>query len=149
MNQEHLMRSLLGTLVVLIMSGCATSGKSVLTGTAVGAGVGSAIGALNPGQGGRNVFIGSTAGSLLGAGAGYLTHKYMEQRETRGKEKAFDENKFSQWLTSQGSSLDPDLPQLSDPIIEKQFIPDQVRGNQYMTGHWVFTIKNPTKWIKE
>ena len=50
-----------------------------------------------------------------------------------------DKDKFDKWISSF-------RPTMTEPVIEKKFIPDQIRGNVYETGHWVYLIRSQSSW---
>lgn len=142
-------RALLSLLLISITSGCATSGRTTLVGSGVGAGLGAGIGAMvDPGPKGegriRNVFIGAAAGSLLGAGAGYLAHEEIADREKASYEKGRKDAGASN--AAQGSA--GSAPLLLPPRIETRFVDEQVRGNVYVPAHFEYVIVEPARWSK-
>ena len=133
----------------MYLSACATGGKSTLLGTGVGAGVGAGIGALaDPGPKGegriRNVFIGAAAGSLIGAGAGYLGHELVESKEKAAYEKGKKDSEKSQSVSDSGSAA----PVLLPPRVESRFVEEQVRGNVFVPAHFEYVIVEPARWSR-
>lgn len=131
-----------GLSYVLILSGCATAGKSVALGGAVGAGTGMAIGAIaDPGQNGqyrtRNVVIGGVLGAMTGMVAGSIIHSSSE----KDKAEAFKE----------GQKAAPPI----DPNEQPKLIPAQWRaevveakriGNRFVPRHVEYVITDPARW---
>jgi hypothetical protein len=137
-------------LTLVSLSACATSGRSTLLGTGVGAGVGAGIGALaDPGPKGegriRNVFIGAAAGSLIGAGAGYLGHELVEKKERAAYEKGKKDSAKDQ---TGNASEDSGAPVLIPPRVESRFVEEQVRGNVFVPAHFEYVIVEPARWSR-
>ena len=138
-----------GLIILGYFSGCATSGKSTLFGSGVGAGLGAGIGAMvDPGPKGagriRNVFIGATAGSLLGGATGYLAHESIEQREKDAFEKGKDDGKKAA-AESMGNDGQPTL---LPARVEPKFVDDQIRGNVFIPKHFEYRIVEPARWSR-
>lgn len=131
-----------GLISHLVLSGCATAGKSVGFGAATGAGAGMAIGAIaDPGQNGqyrtRNVIIGGALGAMTGAVAGSLIHSANE----KSKAEAF----------KAGQASAPPV----DPNAEPKLLPAQWRaevieakriGNRFIPRHVEYVITDPARW---
>lgn len=135
-------------LLLTIISGCATSGRSTLVGAGAGGGLGAGIGAMvDPGPKGegriRNVFIGAAAGSLIGAGTGYLAHEEIEDREKKSYEKGKKEAEKSNVTLSGGGA-----PVLLPARVESRFVDEQVRGSVYVPAHFEYVIVEPARWSK-
>lgn len=135
--------------LMVLTPACATSGRSTLLGAGAGAGLGAGISAMvDPGPKGegriRNVFIGAAAGSLIGAGAGYLAHEEIADREKasyeKGKKDAGRPNAVTPGL--------PGAPVLLPPRVESRFVDEQVRGNVYVPAHFEYVIVEPARWGK-
>jgi hypothetical protein len=136
-------------LLAILISGCATTGKSTLLGSGIGAGLGAGVGAIaNGGPSGRNrirnVFIGATAGSLLGAGAGYLAQDLIEKRE----QDAFDKGKKEGQRPTTTYGGEPGQPVLIPPRVEARYVEDQVRGNTFVPAHFEYQIVEPARWSR-
>ena len=44
----------------------------------------------------------------------------------------------------------PDFtPKLKRPEIRKVWVPDQIFGDEYITGHWKFVLQKNSVWTKE
>jgi hypothetical protein len=140
-----------GIAIVMVgfLAGCATTGKSVGAGALVGAGVGAGAGLLaDPGDQGqnriRNVFIGSAIGGALGAGVGYVADRYVkdEKDESYRKGKVDKEKEISGRL----DSTSVNQPRLIPAKTEARWVPDQVRGNTFIPGHFEFQIVEGARW---
>jgi hypothetical protein len=147
-----LKRNLFHTAILLaflqILSGCATQGSSIGAGAAGGGVLGAGVGALaDPGPDGshrvRNVLIGSGVGAVLGAGAGYLIHEGNASSEQTGLEKGKESAKkeFEDHANSSENT-----PKLIPAKTEAVWIPDIVRGNTFVPGHFEYRIVEGAKW---
>jgi len=132
----------------LVLSACATGGKSTLLGAGVGSGLGAGIGALaDPGPKGRdrirNVFIGAAAGGLLGAGAGYLAHGVVEKHEGEAYEKGKKDGEKTPAPIYAGNGAEPVL---TPARVESRYVDDQIRGNVFVPAHFEYMIVEPARW---
>ena len=134
---------LLGLVLLLTFtSGCATQGKSIGLGGAIGAGTGAVLGGIiDPGKNGqyrtRNVIIGAGVGAIAGSFAGATLHENNE----RDKELAY--------LKGRESKISPatqGTPSLQQPKVESQWVESKVIGNRYIEGHFEYIISEPTRW---
>ncbi len=127
--------------LTLVINGCATEGKSVGGGAAIGALGGAAIGGIAaPGRKGefrtRNVLVGATLGAMVGAVSGTLIHKKMED----AKKEAFEKGKASprDEISAQ--------PKLTEPKVEAHWMEGRAQGNRWIDGHWEYLILEPARW---
>lgn len=146
MNRNH---GFLLLAVVHTLSGCASSGKATLLGAGTGAVAGATIGnVVNPGRGGkdriRNVFIGATIGSMVGAGIGYAAHEGVEKE----KRTAFERGKDAQKKEPQSLTGSPEEPTLIPARVEARWVEEQVRGSVYIPAHFEYRIVEPARWSK-
>jgi hypothetical protein len=123
------------------LNGCATQGKSVGLGGALGAGTGAVLGGIvDPGANGkyrtRNVVLGAALGGVTGIVAGSLISDSMENQ----KKEAYDQGKAS----SKASQVVP--PRLQNPTVETRWVDSRVVGNRYIEGHFEFLISEPARW---
>jgi hypothetical protein len=156
--KEHglfLPNAILSTLVIMslgtlgMLFGCATTGQSVAAGGAGGAVLGAGVGALaDPGEGGahriRNVLIGTGVGAVLGAGAGLLIHAGNESSKAEGLEKGKQQGQKE--IEARANSPDGNPPRLIPPRTEARWIPDVVRGNTFVPGHFEYVILEGARW---
>lgn len=129
------------SLVLAVLSGCATSGKSVGLGGVIGGSTGAVLGGLaDPGKDGkyrtRNIVIGTALGGMAGMATGALL--YQSGKEDR--EEAFQKGKASAPVP-QGS-----MPRLQDPKVEAHWIESRTVGNRYIEGHFEYVISEPARW---
>lgn len=125
-----------------LMNGCATQGKSVGLGGALGAGTGAVLGGIvAPGENGkyrtRNVVLGAALGGMTGMVAGSLIQDSMETQ----KRKAYEQGKRSGKTTQPGNP-----PQLQNPTVETKWIDGRIVGNRYIEGHFEHVITEPARW---
>ena len=88
--------------------------------------------------------MGSTIGSLLGAGVGYLAFEKEAKaaRDTLVHEKNPDIPPIPLPLDG------PKVPTLLPPTVEPRYIDDQVKGNTFVPGHFQFEIRENSRWQK-
>jgi hypothetical protein len=131
-----------GLFYALIMSGCATVGRSVGLGAAVGAGTGMAIGAIaDPGQKGeyrtRNVIIGGTLGAMTGMVASSMIHSSAEK------------NKANAFKAGQAAAvpIDPnEQPKLVPAQWRAEVVEAKRIGNRFVPRHVEYVITDPARW---
>ncbi len=41
------------------------------------------------------------------------------------------------------------VPKLKRPEVRKVWVPDQIVGDEYITGHWKFVLEKNAVWTKE
>ncbi len=126
---------------ILALTSCATQNKSVGLGAGIGALGGAAIGGIaDPGHDGeyrtRNVIVGATLGTMLGAVSGSLLHKRMEA----DRAKSFQDGQKVSLAQNDGSP-----PKLSDPKIEAHFVEGKAQGNRFIGPHWEYILVEPAR----
>ncbi len=131
-------------LSVALLSACTTAGKSVGAGAAIGAVGGASIGGIaDPGQNGeyrtRNVVVGATLGTMIGALSGAVLHEKM----AAAKKGAFEKGKASPTANPSGQ------PKLTEPKVEAHWMEGRAQGNRYIEGHWEYVILEPARWSGE
>lgn len=124
------------------VSSCATTGKSVALGGAVGAGTGAAIGAVaDPGHQGqyrtRNVIIGAALGAATGMAAGAAIHGGIESSHADGVKEG----------KSQAVPVDPGAePKLIPAEWRAEVIETKRVGNRLIPRHVEYVITEPARW---
>lgn len=127
----------------LFLSGCATQGKSVGLGGAIGTGTGAVLGGIvDPGKNGeyrtRNVIVGAALGGMAGMVAGSVIHQNTEKE----KREAF--------LKGRASAPPPQagvMPTLKPARVESQWIEGHPVGtNRWVEGHFEYLIVEPARW---
>jgi hypothetical protein len=134
----------------LVISACATAGKSTSAGAAAGALVGGIAGSFLPGDEAskpQNVIVGGLAGGTLGGLTGALIHKSMEEKERdafeKGKHSSSREtSKNSSVPSGKGSSSGRYIP----PKIERRWVEDEIRGNTLIEAHYEQVIVEEGHW---
>ncbi len=125
------------------LSGCATQGKSVGLGGAVGAGTGAALGGIaDPGKNGeyrtRNVIVGAALGGMAGMIAGDALYKNTEKE----KREAFLKGRASAPPLQAGA-----MPTLKPARVESRWIEGHLVGtNRWVEGHFEYLIVEPARW---
>jgi hypothetical protein len=128
--------------LICILSGCATSGKSMGLGAAIGAGTGMALGAIaDPGQNGqyrtRNVIIGGTLGAMTGMIAGAAIHSASEK------------DKAEAYKSGQASAppIDPnEQPKLIPAQWRAEVVEAKRVGNRFIPRHVEYVITDQARW---
>jgi hypothetical protein len=148
-RKSKLQRTTSLPILLLFLSGCATAGKSAALGGASGAALGAGVGALaDPGPDGshriRNVLIGTGAGAALGVGAGLLLHQSTDARENEGYQKGKQDTQKE--IEAQANSPDGHPPKLIPAKTEARWVPDLVRGNTFVPGHFEYNITSGARW---
>lgn len=41
------------------------------------------------------------------------------------------------------------IPKLKKPEVRKVWVPDQIFGDEYITGHWKYVLEKNSVWAKE
>ena len=141
----------LGLLILglILVAGCASTGKSVATGAVLGGAMGSGVGALaDPGKGGahrlRNVVIGTAVVSAVGVGAGFaLDHVAQDERK-----ESYAQGKKDAEASAEGhaASVSGNPPKLTPARTEARWVPDQVRGTTFIPGHFEYMIIETARW---
>jgi len=145
-KQIYKSTAVLGLMALLAFtSGCATQGRSIGLGGAIGAGTGAVLGGIiDPGKNGkyrtRNVIIGGAVGGLAGSVAGAAIHENTE----REREIAYLKGRESKSAPSQSGTP----PSLQNPKVESQWVESRIIGNRYIEGHFEYIITEPTRWEK-
>ncbi|MGE3974763.1 MAG: hypothetical protein AB7F59_09590 [Bdellovibrionales bacterium] len=128
--------------LILSLMGCATQGKSVGLGGAIGAGTGAVLGGIaDPGKDGeyrtRNVVVGSAFGGMAGMIAGSAIFNSTEKQ----KREAFQKGKASVPQSKQGTP-----PSLREPKVESRWVEGKIVGNRFVEGHFEYIIIEPARW---
>lgn len=121
----------IAAMTVLSMTSCATVQRGTLLGAGLGAGAGVAVSTAQPNSEGKVIAI--ATGALIGGVIGYFTTKEKIERE-------------------QVKRTEPQLnfaPKIKRPEVRKVWVPDQISGDEYVSGHWKFVIDRPAVWSKE
>ena len=121
-------------LSLLILTGCSTTTKSVLLGTAIGGVLGGAIGQNNS-RNSEGTMTGVAVGSGLGALFGYLGDLDRQKKEAKTDVKP--------------NSPGEDFPSMTKPKLRSIWQPDRIEGNKYIRGHWIYVLDDPGSWTRD
>jgi hypothetical protein len=143
-NKNKIILMLNLTIILAASYGCATQGKSLAFGGAVGAGSGAIIGGIaDPGKDGqyrtRNVIIGSAIGGVAGMATAALVHSRTENK-TRV---AYEEGRLDSEKKQMASGT---MPSLKNPKVEARWVDGKITGNRYVEGHFEYVIVEPARW---
>lgn len=42
-----------------------------------------------------------------------------------------------------------DTPKLKKPVVRKVWVPDQISGDEFISGHWKYVLEKNAVWTKE
>ena len=142
MKQKMMVMCLI--LSVSLASGCATLQKSMLTG--VGIGMGTGVVTSMAMAGGRGTLKGALIGTLIGGASSYLIHRALQKRdaETR-RQTLLNLDKFS--VSAPTRRQGAQNFRLSAPDVDKECFDWEVRGNQLVQQHCVWTIRGKATWL--
>lgn len=141
MKQKMMVTCLI--LIAISASSCATLKKSVLTGSSVGAGAGIVASTVITGGG---ALKGALVGALIGGVGGHLIHRFLQKRDSDTRQQTMlNLDKFSVSApTARGRGAQNF--QLSAPDVDKECFDWEVRGNQLVQQHCVWTIRGNATW---
>ena len=117
---------------ICFITACSSLPKTMVLGTTIGAGLGSAIGSQQENSSG-----GAAVGALLGAGVSYLIHKDREKKNS------------SVVIPDKVELDDNDAPFLKTPRVRKVWEGDRIEGKKFIKGHWIYEIEEQTTWMKQ
>jgi hypothetical protein len=119
-------------ITLLLQTSCSSTPKTVLLGSAIGAGTGGAIGS----QTGKTE-SGAAFGALLGAGLSYLILK-SNDKKTNTKILSPDKLELD----------DAESPFLKSPKVRKYWQNDKIEGRRFIKGHWIYEIEEQPTWMQ-
>ena len=145
--QKGMVMCLLASAV--LAAGCATLHKSMLTGIGIGVGTGAVTSMAI--TGGKSAVKGALFGAALGAASSYLIHGALQKRDAKTRRQTLlNLDKFSVSVPTRGQRA---LGQarvhdfrLSAPDVDKECFDWEVRGNQLVQQHCVWTIRGNATW---
>ncbi len=121
-----------------LLTSCATMRDSMLVGGAVGATTGAFVGNQIGNHDAKSTAIGAVSGAAFGALMGFFGHKDKERK---------DQEAAAVRLRSIGQKRK--VPNLSDAEVESLWIPPHIENDQYIDGHFIYTIKKNATWKQE
>ena len=129
---------------VVLAASCATLHKSVLTGVGIGMGTGAVASMAT--RGGKGAVKGALFGAALGAASSYLIHGALQRRAAKTRQQTLlNLDKFSVSAPT-GRQGVQDF-RLSAPNVDKECFDWEVRGNQLVQQHCVWTIRGNATWL--
>jgi len=120
------------TVLIIVVTGCATSRDSVLLGAGVGATAGAAIG-YGTGESAQGAAVGGVIGAVTGGIFGYLANR-AEQKKAPSTA-TVDAKK--------------NAPLLNKPEVRMIWVPDKIEGDQFIQGHYMYIIDKQSSWRKD
>ncbi|MCM0604490.1 MAG: TraV family lipoprotein [Xanthomonadaceae bacterium] len=117
-------------------SSCATMRSNPFIGGSIGGTTGAVAGAAlgAPESSVSGAFIGAGVGIALGALIGVLTSKS-------------DSSKSASGGVSSGASDEQGIPVLTAPQVRRTWIKDHVENDQFVKGHYIYSIERSSQWI--
>ncbi len=117
--------------MIYFMTACASIPKGTLLGAGIGLGVGGIASHNQEDNSQKNMSL--VAGALIGGAIGYFlsAEKLKKERELKV-----------------GPRLTEFAPKLNRPEVRRVWVPDQILGDEYISGHWKFLIDKNAVWSK-
>lgn len=133
MNQRLLLNTFFAMVATILGVGCATVEKGALLGSFIGSSIGLAISSQQELSKDQKI-TGVAAGALIGGTLGYFATQEKLKKEQLKK---------TEPLTMEQT------PKLKLPRVRKIWVPDQIIGEEFVSGHWKYLIDQPAVWAKE
>ena len=124
-------------IIVSLLTGCATSNESLLTGAMIGGTAGTVLGHQHKGNS-KGRMTGAIVGTALGGLVGYLSHK--NKKKKRAKKSTVREVEMVKIN---------DNPFLTKPKVTMYWEPDKIEGDKFIEKHRVWVLKNGSQWSKK
>ncbi len=118
--------------MIYFTTACSSIPKGTLLGATVGLGVGGAVANNQENNSQKNSTL--AAGVLIGGAIGYFlsNEKIKKERELKT-----------------GPNQKDFAPKLNRPEVRRVWVPDQISGDEFISGHWKYLIERPAVWSKE
>ena len=146
--QKGMVMCLLASAV--LAAGCATLHKSMLTGVGIGVGTGAVTSMAM--TGGKSAVKGALFGAALGAASSYLIYGALQKRDAKTRRQTLlNLDKFAVSAPTRGQRAFSHTAgahdfRLSAPDVDKECFDWEVRGNQLVQQHCVWTIRGNATW---
>ncbi len=145
------MKRIISRIFLLITSaamfGCASMKESLVTGVGVGAGTGAIVGSQsNKADRGKGAATGALIGALVGGVSSYIIHGSLQKRDAKTRKNTLlnlDKYSVSSPTTKGGVN---DF-KLSAPDVDKECFDWEVKNNELVQQHCVWTIRGNSYWI--
>lgn len=118
----------------MFLSSCATLKSNTFIGAAIGASAGAVSGTVigAPNHSATGTLIGAASGAALGALIGYITEPKTPSSSSS---------------TASNLNLSEDTdPKFSTPEVRRVWVPDQIDGNKYVKGHYMYILERGSVW---
>ena len=117
--------------IIYFTTACTSIPKGTLLGAGIGLGVGGIASHNQEDNSQKNMFL--AAGALIGGAIGYFLsdEKIKKERDLKA-----------------GPRLTDFAPKLNRPEVRRVWVPDQILGDEYISGHWKFLIDKNAVWSK-
>ncbi len=117
--------------IIYFTTACSSIPKGTLLGAGIGLGVGGIASHNQEDNSQKNMSL--AAGALIGGVIGYFlsNEKIKKERELKA-----------------GPRLTEFAPKLNRPEVRRVWVPDQILGDEYISGHWKFLIDKNAVWSK-
>lgn len=117
--------------IIYFTTACSSIPKGTLLGAGIGLGVGGIASHNQEDNSQKNMSL--AAGALIGGVIGYFlsNEKIKKERELKA-----------------GPRLTDFAPKLNRPEVRRVWVPDQILGDEYISGHWKFLIDKNAVWSK-
>lgn len=117
--------------IIYFTTACSSIPKGTLLGAGIGLGVGGIASQNQEDNSQKNMSL--AAGALIGGAIGYFLsdEKIKKERELKTGQHPID---FA--------------PKLNRPEVRRVWVPDQITGDEYISGHWKFLIDKNAVWSK-
>lgn len=117
--------------MIYFMTACSSIPKGTLLGAGIGLGVGGIIANGQEDNSQKNASYAASA--LIGGAIGYFlsADKIKKERELKT-----------------GLTAKEFAPKLNRPEVRRVWVPDQISGDEYVSGHWKFLIDKNAVWSK-
>ncbi len=127
-------------LMSVILSGCATSEKSILLGSSIGLGIGAGIGSNVGNQNGA--VVGAAIGALAGGLIGYSGYQEKRKKELAAQAAA-QPGQFEMFTPANANS---NRPKLKPALVRVRYVEDQVKDGTFIPAHFEYEISEPAHW---
>ena len=131
----------------MMVSGCASTERSIALGAAAGAVGGAVNGALLfPVNKKKSVLRGALIGGVAGAALGLVTHKYLKKRDQRTRKDTLL-NLQRHDVLNPHVGVKNNNPGLTKPIVEMDWVEPKIQKGRYIEGHKVWKISESSQWV--
>lgn len=129
------------------LSGCASMKESITTGVSFGAATGAIVGSeSNKSNRSQGALSGALIGAAIGGISSYIIHGSLEKRDANTtRQTLLNLDKYS--VSTPPKSGGVQDFRLSAPDVDKECFDWEVKGNQLVQQHCVWTIKGNSFWM--